>query len=142
MTPAYSFDIIFSRQDACESFSKSDHRKGLVQVSDEVKRACAGRDGFLEGVTAVGASDLLPALDQALKERPQLIYFMANLDFPDSAAVMKKINDLNKDRKIRINTIAFTGDLDKDTDYIKVLKDIAEQSGGVYRHVIADELKN
>jgi len=40
-----------------------------------------------------------------------------------------------KDDRIRINTIAFVGEGDKDTDFLTVLKQVAAESRGTYARV-------
>jgi hypothetical protein len=96
---------------------------------------------FLDDVTPRGSTDPIPSLEMAFKQKPQLIFLLTDGDFPDNAAVLKRIRELNKEHRVRINTIAFVGEDDSDTAFITVLQQIARESGGIYRHVTEDELR-
>ena len=96
---------------------------------------------FLDDVTPRGSTDPIPSLELAFREKPQLIFLLTDGDFPDNNAVLKRIRELNKDHRVRINTIAFVGEDDSDTAFITVLQQIARESSGVYRHVTEDELR-
>jgi len=80
-------------------------------------------------------TDPIPAIEAAFSMRPELIYLLTDGDFRDSAAVVRRIRELVKDDRIRINTIAFVGEGDKDTDFLTVLKQVAAESRGTYARV-------
>ena len=51
--------------------------------------------------------------------------------------------ELNKEKnpKVRINTIAFVSSADTDTTFIELLRRIARENGGNYRHVSQERLQ-
>ena len=141
LTPAQSFDVIFFRNEGCESFAKSRHIDGLAPATPEMKKAFAGKDGFLDGVETSGSEDPIPGIEAAFKSAPDTIYLLTDGDFPDNDAVLKKIAMMDKDHKVKINTIAFTSADDNDNDFLELLKKIAKDSGGVYKHVKERDLE-
>lgn len=133
LKPVHSFAVHFFSDTRARSFSPN-----LVIASPENKlRALA----FMEDVAPRGTTDPLPALELAFREKPQLIFLLTDGDFPDNAAVLARIRRLNADGRVRINTIAFVGADDTDTAFIALLKQIAAENGGVYRHVSQDDLR-
>jgi Mg-chelatase subunit ChlD len=96
---------------------------------------------FLETVAPRGTTDPLPALDLAFRQKPQLVFLLTDGDFPDNEAVLSRIRQLNHDRRAKIDTIAFVDKGDTDTAFIALLKRIAAENGGAYRHVTQDEVQ-
>lgn len=96
---------------------------------------------FLETIAPRGSTDPIPALERAFQQKPQLIFLLTDGDFPDNAAVLNRIRQLNRDSPVRINTIAFVGDGDSDTAFIALLEQIAHENSGTYRHVVQNELE-
>ena len=67
---------------------------------------------------------------------PQVIYFLTDGHFDDK--LIPEINDkMNKDRKVRINTIAF---INNRKDYMGQLQDLAKTNGGVFKFVSEKDL--
>ncbi len=95
---------------------------------------------FLDDVTTSGTTDPIPGLTLAFAQHPQLVYLLTDGDFPDNKAVKEKIKELNRDHKVKINTIAFVNNQDTDTDFKALLSDIAKESGGTYKYVAENEL--
>ena len=137
LTPRQSFDIIFYQDNYVESFSKS-----LTVATPEHRRKAAA---WLEGITAKGITQPIPALEAALKLHPQLIHFLTDAaDFPDPAAVVDTINKYNKDRLIKVNTILFVEDKtehEKNVDSEGLMKKIAKENGGNFRWVEMDAIQ-
>ncbi|HVX86530.1 MAG TPA: vWA domain-containing protein [Phycisphaerae bacterium] len=83
--------------------------------------------------------DLLPpfqdAFTRAFAMKPELIYFLTDGHF--DPALLDVIAKLNKDHKVRINTIAFVA---HDPSYEQQLQDLAKRNGGVYKFVAAKDL--
>jgi len=127
-----SFDTIFFGDNRSISLSPS-----LVMATPQNKVRATN---FLEGVTPRGPTDPLPALELAFQQRPELIFVLTDGDFPDNDAVLKRIRELNRQKKVKINTIAFVGEGDNDTAFISLLKQIAAENGGIYKHVVQNEL--
>ena len=136
LVPIQSFNIIFYQGAKFESFSKS-----LVPATPENKRKAAV---YLEGISSQSVTDPIPALVSALKLHPQLIYFLTDAaDFPDPKALVDTINQYNKDRSIKINTILFVEDKiehEKNADSEGLMKQIATENGGTFKWVEMDGL--
>ena|SRR6185437_8991012 len=133
LKPIQSFNIIFFQDNKCDSVTP----EGLIPATPENKR----KSGlFLEGVTTTGTTDPIPGIEKAFKTHPQLIYLLTDGDFPDNDAVLKKIRDLNKDKRVKINTIAFVGQSDNDTAFKDLLATIAKENGGTFKLVNEGDL--
>jgi hypothetical protein len=139
LQPTQSFEIIFFQNEKYDSFMKFVRQDDLVPATTEMKKKVYS---YLDGVTTTGETDPIPGITGAFKSKPDLIYLLTDGDFPDNDAVLKLTRDLNSDRnpKVRINTIAFVGDGDNEVDFLKLLKTIAKESGGTFRHVKESEL--
>jgi hypothetical protein len=133
LKPIQSFNVIFFQDNKCDAVVKD----GLVSATPENKRKAST---FLEGVTTTGTTDPIPGIEMAFKAHPQLVYILTDGDFPDNDAVLKKIRELNKDKKVKINTIAFVGASDNDTAFLKLLETIAKENGGSFKHVNEGDL--
>lgn len=133
LQPVQSFTIHFFSDTKSITFSPK-----LVMATPENKLRALN---FIEDVTPRGSTDPTPSLELAFKAKPQLIFLLTDGDFPDNAAVLNRIGQLNRDHRMKINTIAFVGEGDSDTAFIALLQRIARDSGGVYRHVTQDELQ-
>ena len=133
LRPIQSFNIIFFQEQNCASFADT-----LVMATPENKLKA---DTFLEDkITPRGETNPIPAIEKAFQLKPELIYLLTDGDFPDNDAVLKKIRNLEREFKIKINTIAFVSDADMDTAFMKILETIASETGGVYKHVAEDKL--
>ena len=135
LKPIQSFDIIFFQDQTKAGFAALS--QNLVMATPENKLKV---DTYLGTVIPRGSTNPLPGLDLAFKQRPDLIYLLTDGDFPDNKAVLERINLLNKDHRVKINTIAFVAESDTDTDFMALLKKIAQDSGGVYRFVKEGDL--
>jgi hypothetical protein len=63
-------------------------------------------------------------------------------DFPDNDAVLKLVRELNKDRRVRINTVAFVPDREDDIQSLaNVLRTLADENRGTFRAVFWTELR-
>jgi hypothetical protein len=134
LRPIQSFNIIFFQEQSKSALSDS----SLVMATPENKLKATN---YLEDkVTPRGETNPIPGLELAFQQKPELIYLLTDGDFPDNAAVLKRIQELNKDHKVKINTIAFVGEADTDTDFQKLLDKIAKDNGGVYKFVKESDL--
>jgi hypothetical protein len=132
LTPIQSFGITFFGEKQANTLNSQ-----LVMATPENKLRATN---FLEDVTPRGDTNPLPALELAFKQKPQLIFLLTDGDFPDNALVLTRIRQLNRDGHVKINTIAFVNEADVDTAFIALLKQIAKENGGTYKHVTQDEL--
>jgi hypothetical protein len=96
-------------------------------------------ESFLLGVTTTGETDPVLGLRIAMKEHPQVMFLLADGDFPDDDRVLRTIENLDGHRDTQIRTIAFVGDDDRDVEIYRVLKQIADETGGVFKKVFVEE---
>ena len=107
--------------------------KRLVYATTENKKRAFA---FIDSAVSEGQTKPARALEAAFKVRggpPELIYFMTDGEFDKD--VVARIRVWNKDKKVKINTIAFlypSGEA--------LLKQIAKENGGRYKFVSQDEL--
>ena len=130
LKPIQSFDIIFFSEDSFVALDKQ-----LMLATPEVKRKAYD---FLEKTAPHGSSDPIPGLKAAFAAQPQLIYMLTDGDFPNNAQLLEELRKLNKDKKVKINTIAF---MDRGEEYEKLLKQIADENGGLFKFVSDTELQ-
>lgn len=131
LKPIQSFDIIFFSED---NFVALDN-KSLLLATPETKRKAYD---FLDKTAPHGSSDPIPGLRAAFATNPQLIYMLTDGDFPNNNQVLEELRKLNKDKKVKINTIAF---MDRGEEYEKLLKQIADEHGGLFKFVSDTELQ-
>jgi hypothetical protein len=60
-------------------------------------------------------------------------------DFPNNDEIIQEIRKLNASKKVKINTIAFGEDTEQ--NFHKFLKQIADENGGLFRHVREADLR-
>jgi gas vesicle protein len=130
-----SFNVIFFQGGKALSLSPD---KLLAATDANMTQAI----DFIETVKPNAPSDPMAALTLALRLKPQSVFFLTDGDFPDNAAVQKKIRALNATAKVQLNTIAFVNDKDTDKEFQKLLETIAKENGGTYRLVDESKLEN
>jgi hypothetical protein len=134
LRPIQSFNLIFFQEQSKSALSDS----GLIMATPENKIKATN---YLEDkVTPRGETNPIPGIELAFQQKPDLIYLLTDGDFPDNTALLKRIRELNKTAKIKINTIAFTGEADTDIEFKKILKTIADESGGNFKEVKESDL--
>lgn len=128
-----SFDIIFMRDKSC------------AKASDELLLATPANkqrgETFINEFKPGGKTDPLPALKAAFGLRPTIIYLLCDHDWPDMSQLPAQIAEMNREHKVKVYTIAFIGEADKDTEFMKVLDRIARDNDGVYKFVKATDLQ-
>lgn len=95
---------------------------------------------FVDNLIFSEANDPIEALREAFREHPQMIFFLSHGDFNNrfnsttSEQVLKTIDDLNRDKKVHVNTLLLLGDRDKEvkdrSEFEAVMRKIAEDNGG------------
>jgi hypothetical protein len=125
-----AFDIIFFSADR---FVALDNQ--LLLALPEAKRKAYE---FLDRTAPHGSSDPIPGLRAAFAAKPELIYMLTDGDYPNNAQVLEELRKLNKDKKVKINTIAF---MDRGEEYEKLLKQIADENGGTFKFVAEQDLQ-
>jgi hypothetical protein len=128
-----AFDVIFFQErDAADAGNGH-----LLMANPENKRRVYN---FLDEFTLAPDSDPIPGLRLAFKLKPQLIYLLTDGEFPDNAAVIAELQKLNPKKEVKINTIAFANPADQNAEYVKVLRRIAQEHGGIFKFVTAEDL--
>ena len=92
---------------------------------------------FLENIRAEGMTDPRQAVRRAFQVSggpPELIYLLTDGEF--DKAVLNEIRRMNAKGRTKINTIAFVYKVGE-----KLLRQIAKENGGRYKHVSEDEVK-
>jgi hypothetical protein len=93
---------------------------------------------LLARVKAFDETEPIRALEMAFKERPEVIYFVTDGDFPNSQAVPAKVHALNVgDCKVRVNVIGAVAKTP--AGCVDALKKIAMENGGRFIRVLDDE---
>ena len=132
LRPPQSFNIIFINDKNPPPLAPA-----LLFTTPENKRKA---DDYVDTFAARGGTEPLPALEKAFAMQPDLIYLLIDpSDFPDKPKILEMMNKQNAKAKIKLNIIAFEG---KDPENEKFLKDLAAQSGGVYKYVNQQDLMN
>jgi hypothetical protein len=104
---------------------------------------------FIDNLPFSSVNNPLPALEEAFREEPQLIFLLSHGDFnnryntTNNADVLNKIDELNQERKTHVNTILLLGERRREVerkDLEAIMKKIADSNGGVYKKFYSDDL--
>ena len=109
--PNYEFDIIFFQDGKCIALDQDQ-----MVPADAAHRRWAAK--FLDEVTTTGTADPIAGVSLAFDLHPQLIYLLSGGHFADNKAIKAKIAELNRDHKVKVNTIAFAGNQDAGPDFL------------------------
>jgi len=132
LRPECSFNLIFFEEQTLKQMAGV----LLPGTNDNKRRA----DQFMDMVVPRADTNPIPAIEEAFRESPDVIFLLTDGDFPNNAEVIRRIRELDRDGRVKIHTIAFVGDSDKDTDFMAMLKTIAKMTGGTYRYVRQSDL--
>jgi hypothetical protein len=130
--PSTSFNVMLFADEKADAFDKA-----LVAATPQNKRKLAD---YLSKASARGATKPLPGLQAAFAQKPEVIFFLSDGAFDNLVSydeVIKTIDTLNKDRKVRVYTILF-GERDEKAE--QTLRKIAADHGGVFKMVTTDQL--
>jgi hypothetical protein len=134
LTPKQQFNIIYFRDG--ENAEAVDKNSLIPATPPNIKRM----GDFLDGLAPQGQTNPIPAIEMAFKMKPQLLYILSDGEFDDLvpyADVIKRVAELNADKKTRVNTILFG---DRDAQAEKTMQQIAKDSGGNFVFVPLDKL--
>jgi len=104
---------------------------------------------FIDNLPFSSVNNPIPALEEAFREEPQLIFLLSHGDFnnryntTNNAEVLARIDELNHDRRTRVNTILLLGEKKREVerrDLEAIMKKIADLNGGVYKKFYSDDL--
>jgi hypothetical protein len=115
---------------------------GPAQLQRALPEAKKQFTDFLQKEVAEGANDgLLGPFEQSFNRAfamdPQLVYFLTDGKFGDG--LIGKVAELNKDRRVHINTIAF---VTEEPQYKGQLQQLAQENGGTYKFVPQKDVGN
>lgn len=116
--------------------------RGWKTASSEMKKRCADYISLESGnIIPRGITDPIATLQLAMRYRPELVFLLSdNITGRgkyevDRGALMAMLDKLNKDRKIKLNTIQFLH-----PDPLNTLRDLAKEHGGVYKFITEADL--
>jgi hypothetical protein len=133
LQPVQSYNVVFFRDRDAAAANKD----GLLLANNDNRRKTRQ---FLEEFSPSGQTNPLPALKLAFAQKPELVYFLTDGEFNNLVSyqeVVAEIARLNPGRKVRVNTISFGS---HDAEAEEVLKRIAQENGGMYKHVAEEDL--
>jgi hypothetical protein len=140
LSPVQGFNVLIFQENADSHFQATG--QNIIMATPNNKTHLF--DFLDNSLSFHGTTNPIPALEEAFAEQPQLIYLLTDGDFddPDGATVMARINELNADKKVHINTVLLLGSYaEKDTykDFEQTMTQIATENGGVYRKFYCDD---
>lgn len=135
LKPIQTFSVIFFRNQKALAFEEGRQ----VAATPENKRKLYK---WLDEVNAEGTTDPIPALDLALRAKPDLMYLLTDGEFPSNEDVKNKIASMNREKRTRVNTVAFVSSKSDAfaESFQKFLERLSNDNGGQFRHVAMDEL--
>jgi hypothetical protein len=92
---------------------------------------------WLNQIDPRGGTRPVPAFELvfSLEERPDVVFFLTDGEIPQAEETLARVTQLNsRGRRVVINTIAFG-----DPASQELLREIARQSGGIYRFVASND---
>lgn len=129
LRPIQSFSVIIFSDNA-RAMSPN-----LVIANPENKRRAFD---FVGQQSAAGGTRPATAIQQAFGMNPELIFVLTDgFDQGDPREILEQFRRLNRDRKVRVNTIRIRAA--DDPELVRLLQTIAEESGGTYREVDRDD---
>jgi hypothetical protein len=137
LKPVQEFNVIFFNEDQGSFVTAVDMNKLMPAIPPNVRKT----SDWLSKFSFRGSTNPIPAIELAFKQKPQLMYILSDGEFDNLTSydeVIKTINDLNADKKIKINTIMFG---DRDPRAEQALKKIADDNGGRMVYVSLEALQ-
>jgi hypothetical protein len=130
LEPDKSFTIIFTVDGKAVALGKD-----LLAASSENKQKATE---FIKKLVPSGISTTIPGLRAAFAVNPDVIYFATDAAFGDRDQAINETRKLNKDKRVKIDTIAF---FDRGEAYEIALKQIADENAGLFKFVSSEEIK-
>ena len=129
LRPIQSFSVvIFS--DNVRSLSQN-----LIIANPDNKRRAFD---FVATQSAAGGTRPSAAIQQAFAMNPELIFVLTDgFDQGDPREILEQFRRLNRDKRVKVNTIRIRAA--EDPELVRLLRTIAEESGGTYREVDKDD---
>ncbi len=122
MAPAQSFNVVFFQDEKAVSFD----RAPVPATKANLRKLAA----FLDTVTTTGTTNPIPAIEQAMRQRPEVLWLATDGDFPDNRAVRQAIRKLNT-WQCQVNTLLVVPPGVSATDsFVTAMWGIAQENGG------------
>lgn len=116
--------VIFS-----DTFKTLDNKLQLANPDNKRKAS-----EFVTTLSASGGTKPNAGIAAAFSLQPQLIYVLTDgFDQGDPREVLEQFRKLNKDKRVKVNTILLKSA--DDPELVNLLKTIASENGGVYKEV-------
>jgi hypothetical protein len=136
MRPDQHFAVIFFADEKASGFEDGKP----VAATDENKRKL--RD-WLRDVELGDKSTPAVGLTRAFEAKPEAVVFISSGEFEDFDGVEAHVAKLNTDKAVRVHAIGFFRNEKEDDSrpFVTFMQKLAEQNGGQFKTVYADELK-
>jgi hypothetical protein len=124
LKPTQAFNVVYFSDVEVTALS----RKELTMATPGNKRKAFE---LSDSMSSAGMTDPLPAIRLAFEHQPELIYVLTD-GFDNVVsfdAVIEEFRKLNKDKKVRVNTILIRSTANAELE--KVVRTIASENGGV-----------
>jgi hypothetical protein len=132
LEPEQSFNVLWFNDGEPERL----FRKPLAADLSRKRRAFAA----IRDVIPTGSTNPIESIRQALKYRADVVFLLTDGDFRGhNRKILAMIGEMNKDRRTVVNTILFVYDTVGEGE--RVLRSIAEENGGVFKHVTAEDIR-
>jgi hypothetical protein len=105
---------------------------------------------FIDNLPFSSVNNPIPALEEAFREQPQLIFLLSHGDFnnryntTNNQEVMDRIADLNPEKTVHVSTRLLLGERRKEVqdrrDLEEIMRRIAHDNGGDYKMEYSDDL--
>lgn len=105
---------------------------------------------FIDNLPFSSVNNPIPALEEAFREQPQLIFLLSHGDFnnryntTNNQEVLDRIAQLNQEKKTHVNTRLLLGERRKEVldrrDLEEIMQKIAHDNGGEYQKFYSDDL--
>jgi hypothetical protein len=145
LSPIQQFNILIFHETRTGSLYQSLSDKLLMGTPSSKVSAF----DFVDNLPFSSVNNPIPALEEAFREQPQLVFLLSHGDFnnryntTNNKEVLDKVDELNRDKKVHVNTILLLGERRKEVerkDLELIMKTLADRNGGVYKKFYSDDL--
>jgi hypothetical protein len=145
LSPIQQFNLLIFHETRTGAQFEALSQSGMLMATPSNK---ATAFDFIDNLQFSSVNNPIPALEEAFREQPQLIYLLSHGDFnnryntTNNLEVEKKIDELNDDRRVHVNTKLLLGERRREThhkDLEAVMQKIAERNNGQYKYYYSDD---
>ena len=140
LNPTQQFNVLFFQElDSGRPFNPEAEKLQMATPNNKTKLFA-----FMDHLEFRQGTNRIPALENAFQEKPQLIYLLTDGEFdnPSSDAVMARINALNQDKRMKINTRLLLQSRtaeEVNQKFEDIMARIAHDNGGDFKKYYADD---